>query len=96
MRSQIILAMLATAISAAPVVTTGDVQVGFVSPPPSPTAPIVLTHLLQNAQLSKRDAAPGGVGGVGLLDNGDASVRTAVLSVGSDDCTDTLDRTSLF
>jgi hypothetical protein len=92
MRSQIILALLATAVSAAPVITRGDVQVRPLSSPLAPADSVVLTHPLQNAQLSKRDAKPGGVGGVGLLDNVDASVRLAILSVVSYDFTDSFEQ----
>jgi hypothetical protein len=44
MRSQIILALLATAITAAPVLTTGDAKVGSLSSQAAPTDTVVLTH----------------------------------------------------
>jgi len=99
MRSQIILAMLATAITAAPVLTTGDAKVSSLfrySLHRRRLKPVVLTHHPQASQLSKREAAPGDSLIGGILDNGDASVRNAVLSVRSGDCTNAFNRKKPF
>jgi hypothetical protein len=99
MRSQLILAMLATAITAAPVLTTGDAKVSSLfrySLHRRRLMPVVLTHHPQASQLSKREAAPGDSLIGEILDNGDASVRTAVLSVGSGDCTNASNRERPF
>lgn len=76
MRSQIILALLATAISAVPVVPiTGDAKVCPLSlQPAAPTDAVILIHSPQNSQLSKREA--------GAMDILETSVSIAVLFLG--------------
>lgn len=84
MRSQIILALLATAISAAPVLNTGDAKVCSLSQLATTRTDRchLLTHPSQNSQLSKREAEPG-LAVIGGVVGEDASVRTTPILVES-------------
>ena len=74
MRSQIILALLATAISAAPALLSDAKVCPLSLQPAAPTDAVILIHSPQNSQLSKREA--------GAMDILETSVSIAVLFLG--------------